>query len=77
MPYFQTRVYVYAVIVVHITDTHTSIPVVLTMQVFLFWGEGGEGVVRGKVRVHALKTYRGNRGMAVLVINLGTVARDW
>ena len=52
------RVYVYAVIVVHITDTHTSIPVVLTTQIFLFFGGwgGGEDVVRSKVPVHALKT---------------------
>jgi len=61
------------VIVVHITDTHTSIPVVLTHA---FWG-GGKSVVRGKVPVHALKTKRESAGMAVLVINLGTVKRDW
>ena len=34
-------------------------------------------MVRGKVPVHAMKTYRESRGMAVLVINLGTVERDW
>ena len=71
MPCFQTRIYVYAVIVVHIADTHTSIPVVLTTHIFLFFWGGG--VVKNKVPVHALKTSRESGGRAVLVINLGTV----
>ena len=60
------------VTVIHITDTHTLIPVVLTTQIFLFGGRG-EGVVKCEATVHALKTYRETGGIAVLVINLGAI----
>ena len=59
-----------AVTVVHITDTYTLFPAVLTTQIFLFFGGGG---LKGRVPVYAMKTYRGSGGMAVLVTNLATV----
>jgi hypothetical protein len=64
----KTHVNVYAVIVIHVTDTYNLIPIVLTTPIFLL----GVGV-KFKVPVHVLKTYRERGGMALLFINLGTV----